>query len=91
MGHADGGVLECAGELLAAGRIAGRAFGSLQPRSLLPQLLLQRLQWPPLLAQVLDGADGFFVVNLLAMYVIGSSAGAAIWLKKLLQEARHDQ
>lgn len=43
------------------------------------------------LAQVLDGADGFFQVNLLALYVIGSSAGAAIWLKKLLQEARHDQ
>ncbi|WP_166836850.1 DUF2157 domain-containing protein [Rheinheimera pleomorphica] len=43
------------------------------------------------LAQVLDSADSFFLVNLLAMYVIGSSAGAAIWLKKLLQEARHDQ
>lgn len=42
------------------------------------------------IARVLDGADGFFLVNLLAMYVIGSSAGAAIWLKKLLQEARHD-
>lgn len=43
------------------------------------------------LARVLDGVDGFFQVNLLALYVIGSSAGAAIWLKKLLQEARHDQ
>lgn len=42
------------------------------------------------LAWILDGTDGFFTVNLLAMFVIGSSAGAAIWLKKLLPEARHD-
>ncbi len=42
-----------------------------------------------LLAKGLDGADGFFVVNLLALYVIGCSAGAAIWLKRLLQEPPH--
>lgn len=42
-----------------------------------------------MLAKGLDGADGFFIVNLLALYVIGCSAGAAIWLKRLLQEHSH--
>lgn len=39
-----------------------------------------------MLSRLLDAADGFVVVNLLALYVIGSSAAAAVWLKKLLQE-----
>ena len=42
-----------------------------------------------LLGRLLDGADGFFLFNLLALYVIASSAGATIWLKQLLQESRH--
>ena len=43
-----------------------------------------------LLSQLLDSADDFVLANLLALYVIGSSAGAALWLKKLLQEAHHE-
>jgi uncharacterized membrane protein len=39
------------------------------------------------LVRLLDAADGFFVANLLALYVIGCSAAAALWLKRLLQEA----
>ncbi len=38
------------------------------------------------LSRLMDGADGFFIANLLALYVIGASAGAAVWLKRLLQE-----
>ncbi|MGP9801893.1 DUF2157 domain-containing protein [Rheinheimera sp. NSM] len=38
-----------------------------------------------MLAQLLESADEFFAMNLLALFVIGSSAGAVIWLKKLLQ------
>ncbi|MBU1308917.1 MAG: DUF2157 domain-containing protein [Gammaproteobacteria bacterium] len=44
-----------------------------------------------MLSRLMDGADGFMLVNLLALYVIGSSAAAAVWLKKLLQDAQHDQ
>lgn len=43
-----------------------------------------------ILSRLLDGADGFIVVNLLALYVIGCSAAAAVWLKKILQESTHD-
>ncbi|HEX5793683.1 MAG TPA: hypothetical protein VFY01_10435, partial [Rheinheimera sp.] len=43
-----------------------------------------------LLARLMDAADGFFLVNLLALYVIGVSTGAAIWLKRLLQEPQHE-
>ncbi|MBZ9611299.1 DUF2157 domain-containing protein [Rheinheimera maricola] len=42
-----------------------------------------------LLGRLLDGADGFFLFNLLALYIIGSSAGATIWLKQLLRESQH--
>uniref|UniRef100_UPI004048E427 DUF2157 domain-containing protein n=1 Tax=Rheinheimera sp. TaxID=1869214 RepID=UPI004048E427 len=42
-----------------------------------------------LLGRLLEGADDFFLFNLLALYVIASSAGAAIWLKQLLRESRH--
>lgn len=42
-----------------------------------------------LLGRLLEGADSFFLFNLLALYVIASSAGATIWLKQLLQESRH--
>lgn len=38
-----------------------------------------------MLASVLENADEFVALNLLALFVIGSSAGAVIWLKKLLQ------
>jgi uncharacterized membrane protein len=38
-----------------------------------------------MLAQLLEYTDEFFAMNLLALFVIGSSAGAVIWLKKLLQ------
>ena len=42
-----------------------------------------------LLSRLLEGADDFILFNLLALYVIASSAGATIWLKKLLQETHH--
>jgi uncharacterized membrane protein len=41
------------------------------------------------LAWILDAADELLSFNLLALFVIASSAGAAIWLKKLLQEPSH--
>ncbi|GAB2907224.1 DUF2157 domain-containing protein [Rheinheimera gaetbuli] len=44
-----------------------------------------------ILSRLMDGTDSFFLINLLAFYVIGSSAGAAVWLKHLLQEAQHGQ
>lgn len=37
-----------------------------------------------MLASLLENADGFFAMNLLALFVIGASAGAVVWLKKLL-------
>ncbi|MEO3678201.1 DUF2157 domain-containing protein [Rheinheimera sp. FR7-31] len=42
-----------------------------------------------LLARLMGGADGFFLFNLLALYVIACSAGATLWLKRLLREAQH--
>lgn len=41
------------------------------------------------LARLLATDDFFFIANLLAIFVIGSSAGAAVWLKKLMQEPNH--
>lgn len=38
-----------------------------------------------ILARLLELADGFFAMNLLALFVIGSSVAAAIWLKKQIQ------
>jgi len=38
------------------------------------------------LARLIAFSDNFFIINLLALYVIGSSAGAAVWLKKLQRE-----
>jgi uncharacterized membrane protein len=38
------------------------------------------------LAQLLQFSDSFVGVNMLALYVIGSSAAAAVWLKHLLRE-----
>ena len=38
-----------------------------------------------ILANMLETADSFFALNLLALFVIGSSVVAAIWLKKQLQ------
>lgn len=38
-----------------------------------------------ILANLLETADSFFALNLLALFVIGSSVVAAIWLKKQLQ------
>ena len=43
-----------------------------------------------MLAKLLDAIDGFFMINLLALFVIASSAGAAMWLKQLLQETPHE-
>lgn len=42
-----------------------------------------------LLARLMGGADGFFLFNLLALYVIACSAGATLWLKRLLREAQY--
>ncbi|KKO50410.1 hypothetical protein VT06_02380 [Arsukibacterium sp. MJ3] len=39
-----------------------------------------------MLASLFDFTDSFFALNLLALFVITSSAGASIWLKRLLQE-----
>lgn len=44
-----------------------------------------------ILSRLMDGTDSFFLINLLALYVIGSSAAAAVWLKHLLREAEHGQ
>ena len=38
-----------------------------------------------ILARLLELSDGFFAMNLLALFVIGSSVAAALWLKKQLQ------
>ncbi|WP_273022134.1 DUF2157 domain-containing protein [Rheinheimera sp.] len=38
-----------------------------------------------LLARLLEFSDGFFAMNLLALFVIGSSVAAALWLKKQLR------
>lgn len=38
-----------------------------------------------LLASLLENADDFFAMNLLALFIIGTSAAAVIWLKKLQQ------
>jgi len=40
-----------------------------------------------MLASLLEHADDFFAMNLLALFVIGSSVAAVIWLKKLQQTA----
>lgn len=42
-----------------------------------------------LLARLMGGADGFLLFNLLALYVIACSAGATLWLKRLLREAQY--
>ncbi|MEO3877139.1 DUF2157 domain-containing protein [Rheinheimera fenheensis] len=42
-----------------------------------------------LLARLMGGAGGFFLFNLLALYVIACSAGATLWLKRLLREAQY--
>lgn len=42
------------------------------------------------LARLFDAADELLSFNLLALFVIASSASAAIWLKKLMQEPAHD-
>lgn len=40
-----------------------------------------------MLASLLEHADDFFAMNLLALFVIGASVAAVIWLKKLQQTA----
>lgn len=42
-----------------------------------------------LLARLMGGADSFLLFNLLALYVIACSAGATLWLKRLLREAQY--
>ncbi|MEW5682191.1 MAG: DUF2157 domain-containing protein [Pseudomonadota bacterium] len=42
-----------------------------------------------LLAWLMGGADSFLLFNLLALYVIACSAGATLWLKRLLREAQY--
>lgn len=42
-----------------------------------------------LLARLMGGADSFLLFNLLALYVIACSAGATLWLKRLLREVQY--
>lgn len=44
-----------------------------------------------LIARFADGDEPFLTTNLLAFFVIGSSAAAAMWLKRQIQERQHEQ